>query len=86
MLENSSFYSSEESFSVPNLAQKGESAITVPRLQKNIIEDQKSIVEEKNREITDSIAYAKRIQEAIDIIQRNKNDINGFLNSFIVLF
>ncbi len=30
-----------------------------------IIEEQKTIVEEKNREITDSINYAKRIQEAI---------------------
>lgn len=33
--------------------------------QKGIIELQKHIVEEKNKEITDSITYAKRLQEAI---------------------
>lgn len=35
------------------------------RKQKNIIEEQKEVVEEKQKEITDSITYAKRIQEAI---------------------
>lgn len=34
-------------------------------LQKQEVEQQKHIVEEKNKEITDSINYAKRIQEAI---------------------
>lgn len=34
-------------------------------LQKNEVELQKHIVEEKNKEITDSINYAKRIQDAI---------------------
>jgi serine phosphatase RsbU (regulator of sigma subunit) len=34
-------------------------------LQKEEVEIQKSIVEEKNKEITDSITYAKRIQNAI---------------------
>lgn len=33
--------------------------------QKKIIELQKHLVEEKNKEITDSITYAKRLQEAI---------------------
>ena len=33
--------------------------------QKRIVEDQKHLVEEKNQEITDSITYAKRLQEAI---------------------
>jgi serine phosphatase RsbU (regulator of sigma subunit) len=33
--------------------------------QKKIIEQQKKIVEEKNKDITDSISYAKKIQEAI---------------------
>jgi serine phosphatase RsbU (regulator of sigma subunit) len=33
--------------------------------QKTIIESQKHLVEEKNREITDSIVYAKRLQDAI---------------------
>lgn len=37
----------------------------VIRKQKGIIETQKIIVEEKNRDITDSINYAKRIQSAI---------------------
>ena len=35
------------------------------RQQKGIIENQKHEVEEKNKEITDSIKYAKRIQKAI---------------------
>ncbi|GIV29204.1 MAG: hypothetical protein KatS3mg028_0270 [Bacteroidia bacterium] len=34
-------------------------------LQKQQVEAQKKLVEEKNKEITDSIVYAKRIQEAI---------------------
>jgi len=34
-------------------------------LQKIAVEEQKHIVDEKNREITDSISYAKRIQTAI---------------------
>lgn len=33
--------------------------------QKSIIEQQKNIVDEKNKEITDSINYAKRLQDAI---------------------
>lgn len=33
--------------------------------QKDAIEEQKNIVENKNKEITDSISYAKRIQQAI---------------------
>ena len=33
--------------------------------QKQVVEDQKLLVEEKNHEITDSINYAKRLQEAI---------------------
>lgn len=35
------------------------------REQKNAVEHQKEIVEEKNKEILDSINYAKRLQEAI---------------------
>ncbi|MBI2259462.1 MAG: tetratricopeptide repeat protein [Flavobacteriia bacterium] len=35
------------------------------RIQNEIIENQKHLVEEKNREILDSIIYAKRIQSAI---------------------
>lgn len=33
--------------------------------QKNAVEEQKEIIEEKNREIVDSISYAQRIQNAI---------------------
>jgi tetratricopeptide (TPR) repeat protein len=33
--------------------------------QKQMVEQQKKLVEEKNKEITDSIVYAKRIQDAI---------------------
>jgi serine phosphatase RsbU (regulator of sigma subunit) len=46
-----------------------------------IIAEQKMIVELKNKEITDSITYAKRIQEAIlpSTSQLNKHLINGFI-------
>lgn len=37
----------------------------ITRKQNRIIENQKTIVEEKNKEITDSIQYAKRLQQAI---------------------
>ncbi|MBA3682096.1 MAG: tetratricopeptide repeat protein [Bacteroidetes bacterium] len=37
----------------------------VTQKQKQIIETQKVVVEEKNKEITDSITYAKRLQNAI---------------------
>lgn len=37
----------------------------ITKKQKSIIESQKEIVEKKNKEITDSINYAKRIQDAI---------------------
>ncbi len=39
--------------------------LRVTRKQKLIIEEQKDLVDEKNQEITDSITYAKRIQEAL---------------------
>lgn len=39
--------------------------LQITRKQKLVIEDQKGIVEEKNKEILDSINYAKRIQTAI---------------------
>jgi serine phosphatase RsbU (regulator of sigma subunit) len=39
--------------------------LQITRKQKLIIEDQKTIVDEKNKHITDSINYAKRIQDAI---------------------
>ena len=39
--------------------------LKITRMQKTTIEHQKAIVEMKNKEITDSITYAKRIQSAI---------------------
>jgi len=39
--------------------------IKITRKQKSIIETQKHIAEEQNKEILDSITYAKRIQEAL---------------------
>jgi serine phosphatase RsbU (regulator of sigma subunit) len=49
--------------------------------QNKIIEEQKHVVEEKNKEITDSINYAKRIQEAILPSRKSLNDNlkNGFV-------
>jgi serine phosphatase RsbU (regulator of sigma subunit)/Tfp pilus assembly protein PilF len=40
-------------------------SLRITRKQKVIIEEQKSLVEQKNKDILDSIAYAKRLQEAI---------------------
>jgi len=53
----------------------------VSQVQKQIIEKQKLTVEEKQKEITDSINYAKRIQEAIlpTADELNKNLKNGFV-------
>jgi serine phosphatase RsbU (regulator of sigma subunit) len=47
-----------------------------------IIESQKMLVEEKNKDITDSINYAKRIQEAILPTQELKNKL--FPSSFVL--
>ncbi len=46
-----------------------------------IISEQKSIVEEKNKDITDSINYAKKIQEALLPSKELKNKLfpNGFI-------
>jgi tetratricopeptide (TPR) repeat protein len=53
----------------------------VTRKQKQVIEAQKLIVEEKNREVHDSLKYAKRIQEAIlpSIKSMNESLKNGFV-------
>lgn len=40
-------------------------SLKLVRQQKTVIEEQKKLVEEKNKDITDSINYAKRIQQAI---------------------
>lgn len=51
--------------------------------QKDIVEHQKLLVEEKNKEITDSITYAKRLQDAI---LPRINEINAFLPQSFVLY
>ncbi len=55
----------------------------VIRRQKAIIETQKVIVEEKNRDITDSINYAKRIQSAI---LSPREEIAGKLRDSFILY
>jgi serine phosphatase RsbU (regulator of sigma subunit)/tetratricopeptide (TPR) repeat protein len=54
----------------------------ISQKQKQIIEEQKIIVEEKNQEITDSISYAKRIQSAI--LPQEKTIKSYFPYSFIL--
>jgi hypothetical protein len=49
--------------------------------QKNLVTHQKHIVEEKNKEITDSIQYAKRIQSAL--IQTQPHFEGNFKDHFI---
>ena len=50
--------------------------------QKKIIEHQKVLVEEKNKQITDSINYAQKIQEAI--LPQEKDIQNIFPDSFVL--
>ncbi len=45
--------------------------------QRDIAEEQKAIVEEKNREITDSIVYAQRLQQAILPKHEQLNELLG---------
>lgn len=54
----------------------------VTHRQKNTIEKQKKVVDEKNREISDSINYAKRIQSAILPTNFKYNEVMS--NSFVV--
>lgn len=51
--------------------------------QKNEVESQKEIIEEKNKEILDSITYAKRIQDAILPPQKL---VKQYLNNSFVLY
>lgn len=53
------------------------------RSQKEMVEEQKAIVEEKNKEILDSIAYAKRIQNAILPTQKI---VKEYLNNSFILY
>lgn len=58
-------------------------AHTIIYKQKKEVELQKDIVEEKNREITDSIRYAKRLQEAILPPQRV---VKEYLDNSFILY
>ncbi|MFN3916797.1 MAG: tetratricopeptide repeat protein [Flavobacteriales bacterium] len=53
-------------------------ALKITKKQKDVIEDQKHLIEEKHREITDSINYAERIQRSFlatkELLDRNLND------------
>ncbi len=51
--------------------------------QKDIIVEQKSIVEEKNKEITDSITYAQRIQQAL---LAGKSLLDKQLKNYFIFF
>ena len=55
----------------------------VIELQKKEVEEQKNLVEEKSKEITDSITYAKRIQEAI---LPSKESLNEALKDGFILY
>jgi len=55
----------------------------ITRQQKQIIESQKAIVDEKNKDITDSINYAKRIQTAM---LRSDEEMSSLLGEHFVLF
>ena len=55
----------------------------VIKKQKNIILEQKDVVEEKQKEIIDSINYAKRIQHAL---LANENLLNNFIPDHFVFF
>lgn len=52
------------------------------QIQKNEIEDQKDVLQERNKEITDSINYAKRIQSAI--LPPLESIKETFPNSFVM--
>ena len=55
--------------------------LRITRRQKRIIEQQKIIVDQRNEHITDSIKYAKRIQDAI--LPSNEELSNHFPNHFV---
>jgi len=56
-------------------------------LQKTEIETQKQIVEKRNRDITDSLNYAQRIQQAILKTSLRLEEFfkESFINSFFIL-
>ena len=50
-------------------------SLRITRRQKEVIEEKNKLVEEKNRNITDSINYAKRIQESLMLSEEEINKI-----------
>jgi serine phosphatase RsbU (regulator of sigma subunit) len=58
-------------------------SLKVTRKQKAMIEEQKNIVEEKNKDITDSIHYASRIQKAL---LTTDDYISSHLKEYFILF
>ncbi len=55
----------------------------ITRKQKRVIEQQKLLVEEKNKEVIDSINYARRIQDAL---LKEKDDSSPFVPEHFILF
>lgn len=64
------------------LNQKINEATVEIRVQKEVVEEQKKIVEAKNKDITDSINYALRIQQAF--LPSRKEIASAFPQSFIL--
>jgi len=58
-------------------------SLRITRKQKTLIEEQKALVDEKNKDILDSITYAKRLQDAI---LPPLNTIKGHLPESFVLY
>lgn len=58
-------------------------SLKITRKQKLVIEEQKHLVEEKHKEITDSINYAERIQRSF---LATKEILEGNLKEYFVLF
>jgi serine phosphatase RsbU (regulator of sigma subunit)/Tfp pilus assembly protein PilF len=58
-------------------------SLSTTRKQKNIIVSQKHLVEEKHKEITDSINYAERIQRSF---LATKEHLTANLNEYFILF
>ncbi|MDQ3048594.1 MAG: tetratricopeptide repeat protein [Bacteroidota bacterium] len=55
----------------------------ITRKQKKVIEQQKLLVEEKNKEVIDSINYARRIQDAL---LKEKDHASSFIPEHFILF
>ncbi len=76
-------------FAVYSFLQKKKANALITR-QKQEVEHQKEIIEEKQKEIFDSINYAKRIQYALlasdELLSRNLSTIHGFTSDHFVFF